>query len=326
MKLRSKQRVVSTGDEGQAPPSWPARFTTGLYYLILLGVVTYGAVFLGSRLLFFRAPGLVTISTTVLAPTREGRVAELPFEVGDTVWSGSLVARIEPGLACQQSDQARLSGLRTQVRLTRGRHVLVEEEITLKRDRLDMFRRQEPLELDLELRRERVRVEGELRKLENQRRLLVIERRSHEETLRETVTVVDDPRCLPDMVHSPLDGTVSAVYQAAFDVVNAGDPILSLRPLEAPVRIIAYMDPGILPSVFPQKRVRVRFPDGSEDDGVVRAVRAASESFAHLDVEDYRFQDSDVLAEILPADSSRARAWQRFDRLEVTVTGRRGRR
>jgi multidrug efflux pump subunit AcrA (membrane-fusion protein) len=268
----------------------------------------------------------VTTRTLLIAPTREGRVTDLPYGEGDTVRLGALLARVEPGLGCPTPDTTRLVALRMDTQLNRARWDILGQRLATLRDRLQTLSLRSGLELDMELRREKDRLALEIEDLALQHRLLNAEISLQSRALGDAVAPVvrDSPACQPDLVLSPGDGTINAVYVDEFSVVNAGDAMLSLKPLDAPIRAMAYSSPDILPSLFPGKGVRVRFPDGSRDDGVIEAVHAAAELFPRLDVEAYRYLPSEVVVEIRPVDASQAERWRRFERLPVQVTGRKG--
>ena len=53
MRLRNRQRVVSSGAEGRAPRSLGARMTTSVYHVVLLSIVGYLVIFAASRLFYF---------------------------------------------------------------------------------------------------------------------------------------------------------------------------------------------------------------------------------------------------------------------------------
>ncbi len=324
MKLRNRQQVVSFGQEGTAPASWAPRVTTLLFYGVLASILIYVAFYTANRLLNFRADGLVTTLTTSVASTLEGRVTEAPFAAGDTVREGDLLLTVAPGLACQLPDASRRDALAMDIRLDGARMEVLGERIEAVRERATDIDSRAALELDTELRRERTGLDTELFDLETDRRLLALEIQLKEQTLRETVPRASDTRCLPEFVHAPFDATVHAVHHEVYSVVNAGEPVLSLKALHPPVVVMAYADPRILPSLFPGKSVKVEFPDGTEATGSISAVRAASESFAQLDVNDYRLLESQILIEVVPANPNEAERWRTFDRLGVRVTGRRG--
>lgn len=323
MKLRNRQSVVATGDEGRAPRSWAAQVTKGLYYVALVTIVAYVGVYVANRLINFRAQGLVATSTTLVASAQEGRVSVVPFQVGDTVAMGAVVAMVEPGVACQAPDTSRVVDDRTELQVDRARLRIVQEQIASRRRRLEALSQREGLELDMELRRERDDVEADLERLEGEARLLGLEVSLRDAALAAGRHDLDDPRCRPELVQAPFNGTVHAIHHPAYSVVNAGEAILSLKPLEARVHVMAYVDPDELTSLYPGKELRVLFPDGSEDRGVIEKHRAASELFPELDVREYRFLESDVMVEIAPIDDRAATRWRQFDRLEVMVIGRR---
>ena len=312
--------------EGIAPSSWAPRLTTLVYYAVSAGILLYVGFYVANRLLNFQADGLVTTRTIPIAPTREGRVAELPYDTGDTVRAGALLARVTPGLACQAPDSSRPEALQLGIRLDRARLEVLGEQIEGVRKRTAGLEAWAALELDMELRRESARLQAEILDLETEQRLLTMQVQLKEQALRETAPRAPDPRCQPDLVYAPFDATVHAVHHDVYSVVNSGEPVLSLKALIPPVVVVAYADPRVLPSLFPGKSVEVEFPDGTEATGMISAVRAAAQSFVRLDVEEYRLLGSQVLIEVVPADPGESERWRKFDRLGVRVTGRRGER
>ena len=326
MKLRNRQRIVTAGPEGVPPDHRGPRITAWVYYAVLLFVAGYLIFYVGGRILYFQSSGLMTTRTLLMAPTREGRVADLPYSAGDTVRVGALLARVEPGLGCPVADTTRLMALRMDTRLNRARSDILGERLDYKRARLADLSLRTGLELDMELRREKDRLALEIEDLDLQRRLLNAEVALQAQALGSASSSVaySSPACLPDLVFAPGDGTINAVYVDEFSVVNAGDPLLSLKPLDAPIRALAYANPDVLPSLFPGKTVRIHFPDGSRGEGVIEAVHASAELFPRLDVEAYRYLPGEVVVEIRPVDAGQAEHWRRFERLPIRVTGRKG--
>ena len=326
MKLRNRQQVVSSGQEGAPPKPWASRITSLVYYGVITGLLLYGIFFVGNRLLNFRANGLVTTRTIPIASTRDGRVAELPFGTGDTVRAGALLATVRPGLACQASDSSRIETLRMDILLDRARLEVLGEQIDGVQARAIGLESREALELDIELRSERPRLEVDIIDLEAERHLLGLEIQLKQQALRGAVPRDPDPRCQPDLVRAPFDGTVHSVHREVYSVVNVGEPVLSLEALRPQAVVVAYADPRLLTSLFPGKAVRIEFPDGTEAIGAISAVRAASESFAQLESEEYQLVESEVLIEVIPIDPAESERWLRFQSLGVRITGRRGAR
>ena len=50
MKLRNRQQVVSSGQEGAPPKPWASRITSLVYYGVITGILLYGIFFVGNRL------------------------------------------------------------------------------------------------------------------------------------------------------------------------------------------------------------------------------------------------------------------------------------
>jgi hypothetical protein len=212
---------------------------------------------------------------------------------------------------------------RIELELNDVRRRLIRDRAELLRERMGDLALREAMELDMELRREGESIRKELEDLDQRDRLLQAEIRLQEVALRDAPIPAEDPDCLPHLVYAPVEGTVHAIHYEAYSVVNAGDVILSLKPLDPEVRVLAYAEPRVLSSLFPQKRVSVRFPDGSRQEGVVEGVHAAAELFPRLVVEEYRLLDSELLLEVRPSRLEDEEHWRRFDRLAVQVTGRR---
>lgn len=326
MKLRSHQRVVTSGQEGRPPRSWPMRGTTLLYYAALLLLVGYIVYYVQYRVRYFTTPGLVATVATPVAPTREGRLREMSLSPGDPVLRGDALFVVEPGLACAPTVDGRAIDLATDIEMTRARREITAERLLAVETRMDELRGRSGLELDGTLRQERAQIERDIAQLRSERALLTAEIGVLENALAGLPPsgLARDPRCTSETVRAPFDGVVHAVLRDAFDVVAAGEPVVELQTTEPAVRVLARVDPELLPDLRVGNPVTVRFPDGTSDLGTIDTLYAATGTTNRERLEEYHLIAGDVLMEISPTEAAASARWRSRDRLYVDVTGRRG--
>lgn len=324
MKVRNRRSVLISGDEGRAPHPVGIRVAKWLFIGAVVGVLAYVAFYVQDRMRHFRTPGLVVAEVTPVAPSRDGRVAELPFSTGDAVARGDLILVVEPGIACAQPDTLRVVNLQLDADLARARRNVVDAQIATRERRMQALAERAGLEVDGGYRAERNQLETEMEDLRGDRYVLDIQIAGLDRAIAEFSqdVVSEDTRCYPDEVYAPFNGTVYEVHAAAFSVVRAGDPVLSLKADEPDVRILARVEPELVPSIFKDKSLRVTFPDGTLSVGRVDTVYAAPTAIAPLDLGEYRLLDGEVVMEIVPDPAQRDAAfWRTQDRLLVQVQG-----
>jgi multidrug efflux pump subunit AcrA (membrane-fusion protein) len=324
MRVRNRRSVLISGEEGRAPRPLGVRVAKWTFIAAVVAVFGYVAYWVQDRARHFRTPGLVVAAVTPVAPSRDGRVAELPFATGDAVSKGDLVLVVEPGLACAEPDTIRIVNLQLDADLARARRSVVDAQIATRERRMRELAERAGLEVDGGYRTERNQLQTELEDLRGDGYVLDTEIRGLERAIGEfsREIVSEDTRCYPDRVYAPFDGTVYEVHAAAFSVVRAGDPVISLKADAPDVRVLARVEPELVPSIFKDKSLRVVFPDGTRSLGRVDTVYAAPTAIAPLELAEYRLLDGEVVMEIVPdAAEQDAPFWRTQDRLLVQVSG-----
>lgn len=327
-QLRNRKSVVASGADGKAPSRWGPRATSFVYYFILIGVVVYVVFYIQDRARFFRTPGIVATEVTPVASSLDGRVLEITPAVGDSVRAGDHLFTVEPGVECAAADTTRLVNMALDLRLAEARREIVSTRIASRRERAASLDERRALELGNEFAAERSRLAREIEELESDHALLGTEIAVRRRALAESSgsIVSSDTRCLPERVASPMDGRLHEVLRETHSVNDAGTAVVSLTGRNVDVRVVAQATEGNIKNLYLGKEVRVLFPDGSEDVGVIDAVRGAADVVDMLELGSYSLPESEVVMVIVPRDSARASVWLEYDRLLVQVRGRRGRR
>lgn len=327
-QIRNRQSVVTSHEEGAPPPSPGIRVTQIIYYVVVIVLVTYIIYYAQDRLRFWNATGLVASSVTPVAPSIDGRVTRIHFDVGDAVEAGDSLLVVEPGEECAPADTTRLVNMALDVRLAQARRQIAGERITARQQRLTVLDSRVGLELGPDFARERDRIALEIEELQTEQRLASTEVAVLQQAIAETsgAIVSGDTKCFPEQVYAPSSGLVHEIRSPEFSVVGRGDPVLTLKARQPEVRIVARAEPELVGSLFRGKEIKLVFPDGGEDVGIVDDVRVAADVVDALDLGSYRLLDTELVVEIVPQDPSVGPVWLAYDRLYVELKGRRGRR
>ena len=322
IRNRDQKKVLTHASEGEPPSSWGQRLTVATYMLGFATVAAMLVYFVGDRLLHFEVRGQIQVERTVVSAPRSGVVERLTVQEGDSVRRGDPLAVIDPSAVCTEPDRSRLRTLRADGRRDSLRQRIVADQIADKQAWLQEYRLGRVLELAHRDRPSLEDLRADIRELQHEGRMLTLNielARAELDSLQASLR--PDPRCRPYAVRAPEAGVMYALHRRVGEVVRSGDPLMTLQPPEAPVMILAYLEPDDLENVAPGKTVTVFLPDGAKEKAIVEATYSAARKFPQLKWSGYRAMPASLVAEIRPRSRTQAARWRELDLLDVSVKG-----
>lgn len=324
MRLRNRQAYISTLPEGEPDRNRASHLTRWLYFSLLFLILAY-LVYVGfTRLTQFQGRGQVEHEKTIISPERGGQITSLFVAEGQGLQKGALMASIKASSVCRPVDKTRVDKLAFDIGLKKIEIDFLQKRIQSELATSNDYSLRRALELDKSRARKDEQSERHIADLK-----LKIEAIMDEIALKEAAVnkaqpsspVVSDPNCLEQQIRAPLSGTVHSVSHKVFEFAPRGEPLVTLTPNDAAVRIEAFVENKYRRHVAIDSRVEVVFPDGLKTQGTVQNIISSSAAFPRKKNKDYESLESNILLHILPVSDADEDIWRQNDRMEVIVRG-----
>lgn len=330
MKLRTKRSHIHTLPEGTAPKKMLPTLTRYLYFLLLLAIAAGTAYVITMKYLYFKGRGRVEVSRLVLSSTHGGRVERIDVTKGESINSGDVLAIIDKGTGCFETEN--------DIRLTR-----LSFEIQAQEAQLEVYTEQlrrlgaqsQPVgivsraleigDADNRRRHEQLRVEQhQLRRRIDLLAANIAVKQLELVALERELDRAPSTACDFETITAPVNGTLLYATRKMDEYIHQGDPFLVIIPEGGEVFIDGYIANRDFNNIEVGERMEIVFPDKTTSWGTVRplisSAHTASERWRNQN--DYQPAETMLKARLVPSGGE-AETWKRYDRMDVTIRGRR---
>ena len=330
MKLRNRKTYMNTLPEGAPPENVRPRITQIIYYLILLTVIGYVVYIFGSRYFYFKEQGYVEVEKTVISSSRGGKLLKLKVQEGQKIEKNTLLAVIEAVRQCQSSeyfpDNSRVQKLAYDIAMNRARQTLLNNEIKTHKKGLSTFSLHRALETGQKKQLERYNLKLLLEKKQSEADLLyrqiILQQRQLAGLKKQALSVRLPADCYNEVIKAPFSGKVQSIKRKVNEFSARGSALLGLIADNADVRIELYLDNDQLRYLHAGDHVDIKFSDGVKSQAKIKTIYSSAYKFPERDWVHYRPADTQVRVDLVPVNRKDAVLWMRYDRMEVTVRGR----
>ena len=326
MKLRNKKSYITSLPEGTPPKNFRPRITQIIYYSILLFVVFYIVYIFGSRLFYFKASGFVEVNKTVLSATHGGRIIALRVKEGQPVRKKQLLATVAASSNCASTINLRFNKIKYDIALNQKKIAILNSEIDALEKRYNNTMLERALETGQsrnasgnKLKLDILKKQNALELLNSQTSLLKQELKNNKQRHLAANASAD---CFDENIYSPFNGYVYSVQHNADEFVQRGKALLTLIANNADVRIEAYLKTDQRPWLETGEIVDVSLSDDISTQARIKSIHSSAYNFPQRERDYYKPADTQVLVLLEPLSAKDAQLWKQYDRLKVTVRGR----
>lgn len=321
MKLRSRNAQLRHSPEGNPQASIWSKISTFLYGGVLLALVGLVVLYMADRWMNFEARGQVRSQTYPVSAERQGRIMEIMAREGEQIKAQAPLVRIRPGRACDQQDMSSQQDIQGELQVDNIKLQNLQDRIASLEQRRQQLRRKQALEIanvaqelqDLEEQLMEVRQEYRVTQTRISVREQQLQRLSEEPST--------DTRCQPFEITAPREGVITNLYHHPGAVVQAGEPLLALRPLNSETVVWAYMEEDLFENVHVGKSVEVVLPNGETTPGRITNIASSAQPFPQPKWQNYQPANTELLVKIKATNDSIQTLWQPFERMDVQVRG-----
>lgn len=329
MKLRNRKSFITTLPEQESPRPRGPRITHYLYVFALASLLAYIAYIIWDQVFFLEGTGVVEVERVTVSSTRGGRIDALSVTGGDRVSEGQRIGVIAAAETCDDMpDTDRLERLRMEAAMTQVRIDTLRSQLADRRSRLSERRTlRRALEIDTRMNDETRSLREDVRALQEEialktKRFSIKQERAAALGSRLEQRVL--PReCRPEYLVAPRGGEVLAVSPQPGEVATRAEPLVTLIPSGADVRVNAAFPNNELGGVRIGYQMTIEFPDGSKSIGRVGRVHSPESYVVRRQWEPVPEPTEQIRATLYPADQDSTDTWIRYDRMAVTVRSRR---
>jgi len=310
--------------EGAPPANIRPRITQYIYYAILLFVVGYILYVFVSRFFYVKADGFVEVAKTIMSSSHGGRVIRLPVKEEQKIKTKDLLAVISAARNCGASDNNQLVKLKYELDFNRTKLSLLKRAIKDAKNRLSTFSLQRALETGQSRESVGQKLKLELIKKQNTANLLeaqiILQRQQLRKMKHYSPTSALPAECFNESIIAPFAGYVHSVKRKINEFAARGAPLLILTADNAKVRIEAYFKNEQLPYLHKGEIVNVDFADGKTSDAKIKAIYSSAYNVSEREWD--RPAETQIRVHLEPLTKKDAALWKKYDRMEVTVRGR----
>jgi multidrug resistance efflux pump len=176
------------------------------------------------------------------------------------------------------------------------------------------------------LSRQQRETHGDIKRLREKADLLAVQianKRNELSALKKMSTIGRDVACGAETIRAAFHGRIYRVIHRPSEYVKKGDPLFVVIPQNADVFIEAFFDRKYLGHLHKGKRLTVQFPDRTTSQGVIVDYLSAASYFAERFNKDYLPVETQLRVNLKPFDANEKIRWERYDRMDVKVTGER---
>lgn len=324
MKLRNQKSYITSLPEGAPPKNIRPRITQLTYYAILIFVVGYILYVFSSRFFYFKVPGYVEVEKTIISSSHGGRILKLPVKEQQKIKEKEFLAVIAAAKHCTSTNSSRFVKLKYELDFNRTKLSLLKRSIKDTKARLSNFSLQRALETGQARDSATQKLKIELAKKQNDADLLegqiILQQQQLKKLKNYKPAATLSPECVNENIFSPFAGTVRSVKRNVNEFAARGVPLLILTANNAKVRIEAYLKNEQLPYLHNGGAVNVTFADGRATEAKIKAIYSSAYNVSEREWD--RPAESQVRVHLEPLTKQDAALWKKYDRMEVTVRGR----
>ncbi len=324
MKLRNRKSYITSLPEGAPPQNIRPRITQIIYYAILLLVVGYILYVIGSRFFYFKAAGFVEVEKTIISASHGGRVIKLPVSEEQKIKAKELLAVIAAVKNCAPVGNGQIVKLQYELDFNRTKLSLLKRAIKDIKARLSDFNLRRALETGQSRESAGQKLKLELLKKQNTADLLesqiILQQQQLIKTKKYRPAAMVSSECFNENLVSPFDGTVRSVKRNLNEFAARGVPLIILTANNAKVRIETYLKNKELAYLHKGGIVDVVFADGVKSEAKITAIYSSAYDVSEREWD--RPAETQVRVHLEPLTKQDAALWRKYDRMEVTVRGR----
>lgn len=339
MKLRNKQKFIRVTEEGKPPKSLAKKLnlTRYLYFLFLVFILCFSALYLFDRFYYIEGVGLITFNPMVVRAEDDIKVLNLRIEEGGYVKKHDILftamtlenkKKIQKGRpdGDELALRRKIAGVENEIAMKRIKRKYMSERLKQHENELARLERLIKLELVVrdEIGKSRRLIDEtkmEILSLKNEIRLLgrYKAQLSGELERYTAVAVVPLPEPPPiTNIYSPIDGQVVNVLVHENEMALKGEPVIKLSSLDNMVirgyfnqKTLKYLGEGVL--------VNITFPDGTDSRGSIARFYYSTMPLPAEFQKKYEPVRRDVIADILPL-AGEEKKWVKYHKLSVKIT------
>ncbi|VAW94117.1 hypothetical protein MNBD_GAMMA23-2176 [hydrothermal vent metagenome] len=324
MKLRNRKSYITSLPEGAPPRNIRPRITQLIYYAILVFVVGYILYVFGSRFFYFKAPGFVEVEKTIISASHGGRVLKLPIKEEQKVKAKELIAVIAATKSCASAGNSQVIKLKYELDFNRTKLSLLKRAIKDIKNRLSNFNLQRALETGQARESTGQKLKLELIKKQNDADLLegqiILQQQQINKMKPYRSAAIVSSECYNESIFSPYAGTVRSIKRNLNEFAARGVPLIILSADNAKVRIETYLKNKELSYLHKGDTVDVSFADGNKSEAKIIAIYSSAYNVSEREWD--RPAETQVRVHLEPLTKQDAALWRKYDRMEVTVRGR----
>ena len=322
MKLRNRKSYMTSLPEGKPPENFRPRITQTIYYAILILVVGYIIYLLSSRFFYFSEPGFVEVEKTIISSSRGGKILQLPVKEGQLVKHKNLLALISASKNCSSINSSKAHKLKYELALNRSRLTLLQREITSLKNYIANANLQRALETGQAKDSTVSKLNYDLIKKLNDAALLDSQIILQQQLKPINLASNSSLECFNESIFTPFDGYVHSVKRTTNEFTARGAPLLILISNTADVRIEVYLKNDQLPYLNIGSLVDIRFANGIATEAKIKNIYSSAYTAPEREWHNYKPADTQVLVHLKPVSVQDAALWKKYDRMEVSVRGR----
>ncbi len=320
MRIRNRQSVITTGDEGVPPKKTAPSITRLLYFGFLIFIISYLIYTLGMRHFSYEGRGYIEIDTLAISTPLAGRVIQLPINAGQQIKAGDLIAIIESSKVCTKKIDNRGDDLEFEIHLNRAKLKSLNEELAFKTQQIDDRVIRRALEIDKEYNRARDLAKRDIEKLKHHIIRLTREidaqknnyfRHKVKRAKQESSSVCEDKQ-----IFSPISGRIHQLHINLYEVAARNGAIATLVSNDATVYIHAAFHKDELRQLMAKPVLEIILPDGSISSGKVVSTHSVTKTSKIPGA-----KEGEVIAKIIPTSDEAYAQWSEFEQLQVKVKG-----
>ena len=327
MKLRNRKSYMTSLPEGEPPKNNKASITQLIYFLILLIVVGYLFFLITKRYWYFEEIGVVEVEKTLISSIDGGRIDNIYIKEGQKLKMGDSIAVIEASRTdCTVTQDSRIDKLRYEIQNDIVELGVLRAQLAATKQTTDDYELRRALELDRGLLRESERIKREQEKYSIDITLLSkqieLKKQQLNDLQKNKNTVSMHRECFSESIVAPFNAIVLAIHKRPKEYTQRGEAIVTLIKHGALVRIEAYLNRDLLKYIHIGDKLDIEFPDGMKSHGLIKEINSSAYIATERQLDQYKPYESDIRVHLMPIDNQMRDQWLKYDRMEVSVKGR----
>jgi len=320
MRIRNRQSVISTGNEGAPPKKTAASITRLLYFGFLIFILLYLMYALGIRHFVYEGNGYIEMDSVTISTPQTGKVIQLSVSAGQQVVAGEVIAIVASAKRCEKQIDKRGDDLEFEIHLNRAKLKSLNEELAYKSQQVEDKVIRRALEIDKEYSRARdlAKREVEELKLRIARLTHEIEAQKNNYYRHKAKLEKQQPNTACDDIEivSPVNGRIRQLHISLHEIAARNGAVATLVSDNAEVYISATFHKDELAQLAANPSLEITLPDGTTSSGNVISTRTVTRS---LNIPGAK--EGEIVTRIIPTTDQARAQWRKFEQLQVSVKG-----